>query len=74
MTEQIVSAQFTYDGSSRIVDNITIDEAQDFLIGFEMRKAGKFSYKVKKFSRSKISNMQLLDPIHRSGPTIGRPV
>ena len=73
MTEQIISAKFMYDGSSRIVDNVVIDEKKNVLIGFEMRKGGRFSYKTKKFSRSKINDLVFIDPLHRSGPRVGRP-
>lgn len=70
---QIVSAKFDYNGKHRIVDNITVDEAQNVIMGFEMRTDGKFSYKVKKFTRDKITNLVLIEGLHRSGPVVGRP-
>jgi hypothetical protein len=73
MTKQIVSAKFIYNGKHRVVDNISIDEAQNVLIGFEMRSDGQFSYKIKKFTRDKISNLELIEGLHRSGPVVGRP-
>lgn len=47
-------AKFTYDGASRLVRNITIDEKG--IIGFEVRKAGKFSNKIKRYSHEKLVN------------------
>jgi hypothetical protein len=45
-------AKFTYDGKSRLVRNITIDD--NGIIGMEVRKAGKFSNKIKRYSHDKI--------------------
>ena len=75
MTEQIIkSAGFVYDGTSRIVDNIT-DEGNGIITGFEMRKSGKFSYKIKRFRKDKIDykSWRDLPPQRRSGPALSRP-
>lgn len=66
-----ISVQFQYDGVSRIVDNIDFDG--NLLVGFEMRRGGKFSYKIKKYSVNKIVDLVTITPPTRSGPKIGRP-
>ena len=74
-TEQVVSCKFTYDGASRIVDNIKLEEwnaGVQTIVGFEVRKSGKFSYKVKRYNRDKILDLLFIPPIPRSGPVIGR--
>ena len=50
--------RFTYDGVKRIVDEVVIDGDQQQLIGREIRKNGKFSYGVKRFSLVKINDLE----------------
>jgi hypothetical protein len=71
---QIVSAKFVYDGKSRIVDNIKweFNANSNTLVGFELRKSGKFSYKIKRYDVDKIGIITYIDPPYRSGPVIGR--
>ena len=64
-----IDMKFKYDGSWRQVSNITFEDLT--LIGFEMRKAGKFSYKIKRYSFDKISDIHFIKPFERSGPVIG---
>lgn len=66
--------KFTYDGVSRIVDNVTLEGDSQQIIGFEVRKGGKFSYHIKRYSLTKITDLTLIDPPKRVGPKIGRPV
>lgn len=63
--------KFKYDGSWRRVSNVTFEDIS--LIGFEMRKSGQFSYKVKRYSLDKISDMTYIKPILRSGPKVAIP-
>ena len=72
MTEQIVTVRFRYNGKSRIVDNVT--ENDTIICGFEMNKSGQFSYQVKRFRKANIEgDVEYIDPVRRSGPTVGRP-
>lgn len=64
--------KFTYDGISRYVSNVTFEGTT--LIGYEMRRGGKFSYKVKRYAFDKIKGLIFIPEIHRSGPTVGKPV
>lgn len=68
---QTIDISFKYDGTTRHVSNCTFEGLT--LIGFEMRRAGKFSYKIKRFSFDKISNLKFITPILRKGPRIGIP-
>lgn len=63
--------KFYYDGFWRHVSNITLEEKT--LIGFEVRKSGKWSYKIKRYSLDKIKDLEFIPEITRSGPKIGRP-
>lgn len=63
--------RFKYDGFIRHVSNVTWED--ETLIGFEMRKAGKFSYRIKRFSIDKILDLQFINPMKRSGAIIGLP-
>lgn len=74
MTEQIIAARFIYDGASRIVDSIKWEDNANSktLVGFELRKSGKFSYRIKRFDAAKINGLEFIDPPNRSGPVIGR--
>ena len=69
-----VAARFNYSGKSRIVDNLSVEADTGTIVGFEMRSAGKFSYKIKRYSVDKIEgDFILIDPPDRIGPQIGRP-
>ena len=64
--------RFTYDGVIRHVDNVTIDGEQQQLLGMEIRKAGKFSFRIKRYSLIKIDGLQKIDPVERVGK-VARP-
>lgn len=66
-----LALKFLYDGVTRHVDNVTIEADKKCIIGYEMRKAGKFSYKIKRYSYDKIYNMEQIPSFERSGPVIG---
>lgn len=74
-----IAIKFVYDGSVREVDNITFephpvfDQIPKTVIGFEMRKGGKFSYRTKRYSYVKMSDISTIPAPHRSGPVIARP-
>lgn len=68
-----IDIRFLYDGFWRRVSNITIEPETSTLIGFEMRKNGRFSYKIKRYSMDKISMLEFLPEIPRSGAKIGLP-
>lgn len=69
----ILSYEFDYDGITRVVDNVELENELETMIGFEVRKGGKYSYQVKRYKLHKIDNLKLLPPVKRSGPKIGRP-
>lgn len=68
-----VSFRFNYEGLSRIVDNVTIETEHGTIIGFELRKGGKFSNKIKRYSLDKITQLVAIDPVLRTGPVLARP-
>lgn len=65
--------KFIYDGIVRHVDNCTVEVDTRTVIGFEMRKGGKFSYRVKRYSYDKMMELEETEPFMRNGPMIGRP-
>jgi hypothetical protein len=50
--------RFKYDGVMRLVQG-EIDGDQQQIIGKELRRSGKFSYKIKRFSLAKIEALEL---------------
>jgi len=68
-----IDMRFKYDGFWRHVSNVTFEPETSTLIGFEMRKDGKFSYKIKRYAFCNISNMTFIKSFLRSGPHIGLP-
>ncbi len=46
-------AKFIYGGLVRHVENVTLEPNSFTLIGMEVRKGGKFSYKIKRYSMVK---------------------
>lgn len=70
----IVSLKFNYHGVPRIVDNVRYEDHSNCIIGFEMRKSGKFSYKMKRYIASEIhGDVIRIVPPDRRGPIVGRP-
>lgn len=67
------SFRFKYDGASRIVDNVTIETDTGTIIGFELRRSGKFSHKIKRYKLDKISELVAIDQVLRTGPVLARP-
>ena len=59
-TDKILSAKFVYDGVVRQVTDITLDDERKQFIGFEVRKSGKFSNRVKRFDLAKIDNLYFI--------------
>ena len=57
----------------RRVSNITIEEATGTIIGFEMRKCGMFSYKIKRYKMDDMTEVMFVPAFERRGPTIGLP-
>lgn len=51
---QILSYRFRYSGEIRHVDCVTFEGDLDTLIGMEIRKSGKFSWKIKRYALEKI--------------------
>lgn len=70
---QTVDIKFKYDGFWRQVSNITIEPETKTLIGFEMRKNGRFVYKPKRYSLEKIEDLTFVKPFLRKGPRISIP-
>lgn len=70
--EEIFSYRFRYAGSTRHVDNVTW-EGNTF-IGFERRKSGKYSNKIKRYRISEAVGLQRIEPLtDRVGGSIARP-
>ena len=53
---KVISVRFKYDGKSRIVDNIALDDKNKQFIGFELRKSGRFSNRIKRFDMLKLDS------------------
>ena len=71
---KIKTVRFSYNGKTRIVDNVTEEPEYGLLTGFEMREDGRFSYKIKRYSIAKIEGEIVeIDPPERKGPVMGRP-
>lgn len=68
-----IDIRFKYEGFWRHVSNITLETETKTVIGFEMRKSGKFSYKTKRYSLEKMENVTFVKPFLRKGPIIGLP-
>lgn len=66
--------RFKYDGYWRHVSNVTFEDQTKTLIGFEMRKNGKFSYRIKRYTIERVEDVEWIDQIPRSGPKIGVPI
>jgi hypothetical protein len=59
-TTKVVSVRFKYDGVVRHVDNIMLDDKNKQFVGFEVRKAGKFSQKIKRFDMTKMESLEFI--------------
>jgi len=68
-----IDIKFKYDGFWRQVSNIELEPETRTLIGMEMRKSGKFSYRIKRYSMDKIEDLTFVKPFLRSGPNISIP-
>lgn len=51
---EILSYKFKYSGEWRHVDNVTFEEDTQTVIGMEVRKTGRFSWKIKRYALEKI--------------------
>lgn len=65
--------RFKYDGFWRQVSNVTFEKETRTVIGFEMRKNGKFSYKIKRYALDNMDDITFVKPFLRSGPKVGLP-
>ncbi len=65
MTTKTVSLKFKYDGKTRHVDNVTFEDGIKMFIGFEVRKSGRFSNRIKRYDMMKIDSLEFVDPIVR---------
>lgn len=62
--KDILSYRFKYDGQWRHVDNVRFEENFQTLIGLEVRKSGKFRFKVKRYKFKRIeSDLQKISPL-----------
>jgi len=68
-----IDLKFKYDGFWRRVSNATFEKETRTVIGMEMRKNGKFSYKIKRFSLDAMTDISFIEPVLRNGPKIGLP-
>jgi hypothetical protein len=68
-----IDIKFKYDGFWRRVSNITMEPETRTLIGMEMRKSGKFSYRIKRYNIDKIEDLIFVKPFLRRGPNISIP-
>jgi len=65
-----IDMKFKYEGFWRQVSNITFEKETRTVIGFEMRKNGKFSYRIKRYSLDKMHEMEFVKPFLRKGPKV----
>jgi hypothetical protein len=65
--------KFKYDNFWRQVSNVTFEPETRTVIGFEMRKSGKFSYRIKRYALDNMTDISFIEPLLRSGPKIGLP-
>lgn len=52
--DSVISVRFKYDGKVRHVDNISLDNDNKQFLGFEVRKSGRFSNKIKRFDFARV--------------------
>lgn len=65
---KIISVRFKYDGVVRHVDNISLDDQHKQFVGFEVRKSGRFSNKIKRFDLTRVEGpLEFINPISRTG-------
>lgn len=58
--DKVISVRFKYDGVVRHVDNIKFEDNIKMFVGVEVRKAGRFSNKMKRFDMTKIDDLQFI--------------
>lgn len=64
-----ISLRFTYDGRSRLVDNVQFKN--NCIVGYEMRRSGKFSQKIKSYRLDKItSTIERIELNRRNRPEV----
>jgi len=71
MTDNILTYKFKYAGLTRHVDNVTWEK--DSIIGFERRKSGRFSNKIKRYTIANIEQLVRIDPLEDRIGNISRP-
>lgn len=54
-----LKARFKYSGIVRHVENITVEPETQSIIGMEVRKGGKFSNKIKRYSTINIRELSM---------------
>lgn len=67
-TQKVVSVRFKYDGASRIVDNIMFDDKNKQFVGLQIRKSGKFSYKIRRFDMAKMQSLEFITIDRKNRP------
>ncbi|MFI5405139.1 MAG: hypothetical protein ACHQ1D_01360 [Nitrososphaerales archaeon] len=68
----MMDIRFKYGGVMRQVSNFT-NEGETF-IGLEIRKAGKFSFKIKRYTIAEVEGeFRYVKPYLRTGPKLGLP-
>jgi hypothetical protein len=72
LVETGLALKFVYSGKVRRIDNFTWEPETRTIIGYEMTKNGQFSYKIKRYSYDKMSDLELIPSFIRKGPKIGR--
>lgn len=63
---EILSYRFKYSGDWRHVDNVTFEDDTQTVIGMEIRKRGRFSWKIKRYALEKIETPLERIPIQRT--------
>ena len=66
LDEPILSYAFFYNDAFRVVDNVTVEENSDTLIGYEVSKNGVVTNKIKRYSLNKIYDLMLIEPVDRN--------
>jgi len=69
--KQVLSYTFTYDGAKRHVDNVEIDGDAQQILGYETRKSGRFSGRIKRYSLIKIQDLVQVPPLDHDRKLLG---
>lgn len=70
---ETIDIRFKYDNFWRQVSNVTFEKETRTVIGMEIRKSGKFSYRIKRYSLDNMTDISFIKPLLRRGPKLSIP-